>query len=882
MRPSSTINYSGILGNLTPSLLDLINSPISSIGPNAPSTYKRITYAKFIGANLTGGKARIEVYCESPVTFAAGDKVILYGIRRAIGFEDFSGTQTILDVGKAYSTTSKKVVTSTENVFSFTTTLTDKTTSPISIQTKNRIASYSATVTTATIVLTDPNHFEVGDTISVFGIDSQFDGAFKVTNANDTTLTYDFPEALAASVPSTVPNIEADVFGVYHEYVQVGDTWVSPDKAVYVWDGFKWVDYATSAVPDDGVAPAPPTNVTATSKGDTDPHDGRARSIVTVSWNAPTLNANGSKLRDLAGYKILWSDSPTHDYLGHQESYGSATSITLTTAFPPDIDLYFYVQAFDSGKPAQVSVPSDRYHLTTTAPASTAVAPSAPVLSSRLGVVQVDWDGKIFSGDALEPRSVSHVEVHVSTASGFTPSSTTLKSTIPYTPDSPKAHTVVGGLDYGVTYYFVLVAVEYNHIATPKSGQTSIVIKPLVDTDLIANSIANWPFVGGVVNANALANGAVSARSLAQNAISNENIANVITPGAISTGLIAANAIGTDQLAAGSIVSGKIGAGEIKANNIAALAIETGKLAANAVTADKANVGSLTAVIVTADTITSEVMSGSKYVEFSGAGGTNRVRLGYGTGSYATHPGMAITDAGNYVGWVGAWGDSELEVATDYYGCYLDMFRATNAVVLRGQTVTISATPLQNGTTGYMYMDSLRLYQTGAMTIGSSNSSAFRVEPTNGVGYHMSLNAAVGGTANYARLYVDPKLTSRAGLQIEGIINHYGLNNLSSRRFKEDIRPYNAEAVKSALLDMEIVNYKYLNTDGSSNPEALDQIGVIAEDIISLGLSDLVNYEDDGITPHGVDYAKFGLLLIPIVKDLKNEINELKNKLGDS
>jgi len=636
----------------------------------------------------------------------------------------------------------------------------------------------------------------------------------------------------------------------------------------------------------------------------------------------------------------------------------------------------FAVQAFDSSK-LNYSIKSDELTVSTGKPALVLGPLSKPDVVVRLGTATITWNGSDSGGNATPP-SLDHVEVHIGSTSGFTPGDSTYKGAITATGAATGNFIVVDGLAYNSQWYAKFVAVSTTGVkASPSPASDLFTITPLVDTDLIANTLTTWPFAGKVVSAGSLADGSINASSL-------------LGPNVVTQAAISANAIGADQIAAGAIIAGKIGANAITANTIAAGAITAGKIDANAITADNIQAGaisaskitadaidgkiitgatvrtaaagarvlldssgfyaynsggtqtfkidsstgtvtigsyapatsndlagkisnggaaadvnnpaytttitgtkitpnsvtasqinadSVAAAVVTANTVTSQVMSGSKYVEFSGAGGTDIVRLGYGTGSYAGAPGVAIIAGGTYVGWAGSWGSGDLEVGTNYYDCYLDFFRSDNSIIMRGQTVTLSASPLSTGVTGYMNLDSLRLTQTGAMTVKSSNSSAFRVESLGGA-YHMSLNAAVGGVADYARLYVDPKNTARVGLQVEGVINHYGTVNLSSRRFKEDIKPYESKKANDLVLDVGLVTYKYLNKDGTSNPEAASQLGVIAEEILDLGLDNVVLFDDDGVTPKGVDYTKFGLLLIPVVRDLKAQILELQNRLG--
>lgn len=52
--------------------------------------------------------------------------------------------------------------------------------------------------------------------------------------------------------------------------------------------------------------------------------------------------------------------------------------------------------------------------------------------------------------------------------------------------------------------------------------------------------------------------------------------------------------------------------------------------------------------------------------------------------------------------------------------------------------------------------------------------------------------------------------------------------------------------------------------------------GMIAEDLSDAGLDYLVTRDENGEI-EGIEYARVELLLIPLVKKLKNEIEDLKN-----
>ena len=105
----------------------------------------------------------------------------------------------------------------------------------------------------------------------------------------------------------------------------------------------------------------------------------------------------------------------------------------------------------------------------------------------------------------------------------------------------------------------------------------------------------------------------------------------------------------------------------------------------------------------------------------------------------------------------------------------------------------------------------------------------------------------------------------------------------SDKRLKTDIEEISLEKAKK-LLELKPVSYKLKNDDKS-------QIGVLAQDLIKIGLTELVGQtinedlkeetdEDGFIYPEGVQltvsYDRLAPLLLVIIKELKKDIDELK------
>ena len=136
-------------------------------------------------------------------------------------------------------------------------------------------------------------------------------------------------------------------------------------------------------------------------------------------------------------------------------------------------------------------------------------APSAPIVTSRLGGVTVSWDGT-FAGGAVIPLDWARVEVHASTTAGFTPVPATLQSTI----ETAQGATVVVVTDDPV--YVQLLARNTSGAASPSSSEAG----PYGPTPVVADDILD-----GIVTEVKLADEAVTAAKVRLGAIGADQLA---------------------------------------------------------------------------------------------------------------------------------------------------------------------------------------------------------------------------------------------------------------------------------------------------------------------------------------------------------------------
>lgn len=611
---------------------------------------------------------------------------------------------------------------------------------------------------------------------------------------------------------------------------------------------------------------------------------------------------------------------------------------TIIRDLPMDSQVMFMVQAYDSSK-LNVSTAENVLTISTGKPAQVILSPSKPGVEARLGTVTVTWDGQDYAGSTPPPQ-LDHVDVHVGSTSGFTVGPDNLKGRIE---PGIEGYLIIADLAYGSTWYAKLVFVSKTGVATlPSVASDPVTVVSLVNTDMVANTLTTWPFQGQVVNLNALADGSVNASKLVANAVTQAAIsanaigADQIIAGAVGAGKIAANAITAGTIAANAITAGNIQANAIEADKIKAGALDaflitgaqiqtaatggrivlnssgltayasngttqtfniaastgnltlSGYIAVGGAASDvnsgsgtiggtKITPGSIQALQISANAITAEkivagVIDGSKIsatTVFSlyDPAQTLSVRMGYqGIPSAGDSAGVTFFNGSTALGWIGAWGDSGMELGTDFFNNYIDFYSGNqmNIYSTGSGGVNFAGSVSFNGT---------RLYNYGRFVnyLGSDTAAMIAYN-----GYGGSEVLRLNTLSSYldgVGLYITGLLKVTGNIQYTGTIS-----DVSSERFKLNISPYDSGY---SILDIPIVKYQYdfAKIDPSRSDVSDVLIGTIAERAVEVGAADIVTYDKNGL-PHGVDYTMIGLLLVPIVKELKETVDELKKKVG--
>lgn len=480
---------------------ELDGGPDSVVSLNAPNQYKPITDGYYYGSNIAG-KPRVELYFNGDPGLAKDKTIRISGINTLfknsnetgpIDF-DLSKDYKVVEVDKPpYNTgrdtyngkrdTPEETVDSTAT---FNPSTGNEFGSKRKLAVKARISTVQATTNIATIVFSEPHYFKENQIIYVNLPDTPYfgiDGLFRIDEVvNNTTIKYAFDASLPE--PINLANIteERYVHAVAQSAIRDGATWFdtsqNPDVA-YVWDDYRWVLFGSSTVADDDMPPQPITNLTATDKNDTPPGSGEPRMEVTLEWDAPTKNQDGTPLVDLYGYRVEYRQRGD----GPWRPGGIVTETTWTQGgFLPATIAYFKVWAVDSGNNESTAV---TLNYTTGQPVAVVEKPKAPAVTSYLGTIKISYDDLTAFGTAQSPTA-SEIEVYFSQQSGFTPGPSNFYGKFIANEGS---YIIIPGTELvdGVDYYVKIIVRDiYGNITAP-SEQVAIraKLKNIVTFDMI-------------------------------------------------------------------------------------------------------------------------------------------------------------------------------------------------------------------------------------------------------------------------------------------------------------------------------------------------------------------------------------------------------------
>ena len=173
------------------------------------------------------------------------------------------------------------------------------------------------------------------------------------------------------------------------------------------------------------------------------------------------------------------------------------------------------------GSTGEVSDWSITFPVTTINDTTPPPVPSTPVVSPHIGQLKVSWDG-LGVASAPMPLDFAFVEIHASSTSGFTPSTSTLKGTL-----EARGEGLVAGLTYGTQVYVKLVSVDLVGNRSAASAQATGTPVRVSGIDVEALAIATTHLGDGAVTGLKIADATITSAKIGTAQILNANIANL-------------------------------------------------------------------------------------------------------------------------------------------------------------------------------------------------------------------------------------------------------------------------------------------------------------------------------------------------------------------
>jgi hypothetical protein len=317
--------------------------------------------------------------------------------------------------------------------------------------------------------------------------------------------------------------------------VTLNDTitdWLSRLKAALdnLTSGDTVVGTSTSSGGQDFSTPLPPEVLSADSIAFLDGTLG-VRAAVTVAWDPPVLNTDGTVITDMAGFNVQFALATAPDVWNAGITVNSGTADHATFTAPAGQTITIRVNAVD--RQGNTSVWSDPpFPITTASDDIPPPVPSAAVVSEFLGTVRISWDGLTADAAVMTEAAIDfdHVEVHLSAGSLFTPDDTTLVGRM-----FGRGTFTVTDLPYGVTQYARFVAVDWSNNKSAASAQGSATPAQVVSADVF----------DGAIGTAKLADAAITTAKINDLAVNDAKI------GSLSVGKLTAGSLTVDVILAG-------------------------------------------------------------------------------------------------------------------------------------------------------------------------------------------------------------------------------------------------------------------------------------------------------------------------------------------
>jgi hypothetical protein len=188
------------------------------------------------------------------------------------------------------------------------------------------------------------------------------------------------------------------------------------------------------------------------------------------------------------------------------------------------------------------------------------------------------------------------------------------------------------------------------------------------------------------------------------------------------------------------------------------------------------------------------------------------------------------------------------------YGRY---FASTNTAVVLTSLTSIPLIFATNDT------ERMRITSGGNVLIGTTTDAGSKLRVNQG---GVAWAQIIDHSNAAAQFYIDFRYNGTGTGSIIGYSTFTAYNTMSDYRLKEDLRKVNGLEKINAI---NVYNYKWKESETRMD-------GVLAHELAEV-LPYAVSGQKDGIQMQGVDYSKIVPLLIQSIKELKQEIDTLKN-----
>jgi hypothetical protein len=91
----------------------------------------------------------------------------------------------------------------------------------------------------------------------------------------------------------------------------------------------------------------------------------------------------------------------------------------------------------------------------------------------------------------------------------------------------------------------------------------------------------------------------------------------------------------------------------------------------------------------------------------------------------------------------------------------------------------------------------------------------------------------------------------------------------SSLRFKQDVAAMTID--EQAVLALQLVSFRYTAAIENLGDDAPTEVGLIAEQVHDLGMTWLVDYDDEG-KPFGIKYERLAFALLPVIQSFDQRL----------